>query len=133
MLNVFVYGTLRAAEANDIRRVAASHGFTEPRLVGFTSVRGKLYDFGHYPGLVVDDAGIPVPGEVYEIDCGLVPILDEIEEVYPGVEGLFIGRDVNLLVAGELITCRFYPVAACAVQGAAKISDGDWVAHRLSR
>ncbi len=133
MLNIFVYGTLRAGETNDIRRAAARRSVAEPRLVGFASVRGRLYDFGSYPGLVVDEAGIPVVGEVYEIERGLVPVLDEIEQVYPGVEGLFVGRDVELQVAGESMMCRFYPLAERSVQSVAEIADGDWVLHRFSR
>lgn len=133
MLNIFVYGTLRAGETNDIRHAAARYGLAEPRLIGFASMRGKLYDFGRYPGLVVGDTGIPVIGEVYEIERDLVPILDEIEQVYPGVGGLFVGRDVRLQVTGESMICRFYPVTAPSVQGAAEIAGGDWVARRLSR
>ncbi|KNH03982.1 hypothetical protein BRCH_04261 [Candidatus Burkholderia brachyanthoides] len=76
-----VYGTLRAGEINDINRAAGAdrHGLRT----------GRLFDFGSYPGLVLDEHGAPVRGDVYQIEDALVPVLDEIEEVYPGVEGLF--------------------------------------------
>ncbi|WP_118179156.1 gamma-glutamylcyclotransferase family protein [Paraburkholderia phosphatilytica] len=131
MQNVFVYGTLRAGEINDIREAAARHDIEEPTLIGSTAVRGRLFDFGAYPGLVVDDeTGIEVRGDVYEIDDALVAVLDEIEEIYPGVEGLFRAHEVTVDVDGDAVTCRFYPVGKDAVRGLPEIGGGDWVAHR---
>ncbi len=43
--------------------------------------KGRLFDFGSYPGLVLDEHGAPVRGDVYRIEDALVPVLDEIEEV----------------------------------------------------
>ncbi|MFP3186070.1 MAG: gamma-glutamylcyclotransferase family protein, partial [Paraburkholderia sp.] len=51
MQKVFVYGTLRAGEINDISQAAARHDIAEPTLLGATTVRGYLFDFGAYPGL----------------------------------------------------------------------------------
>ncbi|RDU95778.1 gamma-glutamylcyclotransferase family protein [Trinickia dinghuensis] len=133
MQNVFVYGTLRAGEPNDIRHAAASHGLAEPRLIGVTAVRGKLYDFGNYPGLVLDEAGSPVTGDVYEIEDELIAVLDEIERAYPGIDGMFVGREMTFDVAGERVVCLYYPVTESAVQDKPEITGGDWVAHRRSR
>lgn len=133
MLNVFIYGTLRAGEPNDMLHVAARHGLAEPRLIGPATVRGKLYDFGNYPGIVVDGTGVPVIGDVYEIESALVSILDEIERAYPGIDGLFVGREITLEVGGQPLVCLFYPVTESAVQGKPEIASGDWVAHRRSR
>jgi gamma-glutamylcyclotransferase (GGCT)/AIG2-like uncharacterized protein YtfP len=133
MRYVFVYGTLRAGEINDIGRAAARHGIEAPRLVGTAAVRGRLYDFGAYPGLVLDAAAGPVRGDVYEIDDALVPVLDEIEEVYPGVEGLFKSREVTVVADGRNVTCLYYPVDAESVAGLPRIAIGDWVEYRLAR
>lgn len=57
MQTVFVYGTLRAGEVNDIREAAARNEIAEPNLLGTATVRGHLFDFGSYPGLVVDEQG----------------------------------------------------------------------------
>lgn len=92
MRHVFVYGTLRAGEINDIDRAAARHGIGAPQLLGLGTLRGRLYDFGDYPGMVPGAGEGCVHGDVYAIDERLVPVLDEIEEVYPGVEGLFLSR-----------------------------------------
>jgi gamma-glutamylcyclotransferase (GGCT)/AIG2-like uncharacterized protein YtfP len=133
MQRVFVYGTLRAGEINDIGKAAARHGIAGPTLLGSASVRGHLFDFGKYPGLVLDEAGTPVRGDVYEIDSALIDVLDEIEEVYPGVEGLFVAHEVSVALGGATMTCRFYPVTKNAVKGLPEIRSGDWVEYRRAR
>jgi gamma-glutamylcyclotransferase (GGCT)/AIG2-like uncharacterized protein YtfP len=133
MQYVFVYGTLRAGEINDIGRAAARHGIDAPHFVGAAALRGRLYDFGSYPGLVPDESAPLVRGDVYRIDPALVPVLDEIEEVYPGVEGLFRARQVTVAIDGHELPCLFYPVAPDAVARRPRIEAGDWVAYRLAR
>jgi gamma-glutamylcyclotransferase (GGCT)/AIG2-like uncharacterized protein YtfP len=133
MQKVFVYGTLRAGEINDISEAAARHDIAEPTLLGTATVRGHLFDFGAYPGLVLDESGPPVHGDVYEIDPDLIAVLDEIEEIYPGVDGLFVSHEVTVDVDGAAMTCRFYSVTKSAVKGLPEIRSGDWVAHRRSR
>lgn len=133
MQYVFVYGTLRAGEANDISVAAARNGIAPPMLLGAASLHGRLFDFGSYPGLVVDPAAGPVVGDVYAIDDALVAVLDEIEEVYPGVDGLFLARETSVEVGGTRVRCRFYPVGGQSVNGLPEIKGGDWVAHRQSR
>ncbi len=133
MEHVFVYGTLRAGEVNDIGAAAARHALAPPRRVGAATVAGRLFDFGNYPGLVVDaDAG-PVVGDVYEVDDALVAVLDEIEAVYPGDDGLFVAEHRDIDVEGESLRCRIYPVRREAVKGLREIAGGDWVAHRQGR
>jgi gamma-glutamylcyclotransferase (GGCT)/AIG2-like uncharacterized protein YtfP len=132
-MNVFVYGTLRAGEINDISAVASRHDISMPALIGIATLAGRLYDFGTYPGLVIDSGGAPVVGEVYEIDDALVPVLDEIERVYPGVEGLFCAQEAMLAVEGADVPCRLYPVSRKMVAGLTEIRSGDWVAYRRTR
>src|SRR5690242_7171967 len=98
MQYVFIYGTLREGEINDIGQAAARHGIAAPRLIGRASVMGRLYDFGDYPGLVQDEAAGPVRGDVYEIEDDLVPVLDDIEGVRPGIDSLFKSRPVSVPV-----------------------------------
>lgn len=137
MQHVFVYGTLRAGEANDINRAAERHGIAIPQRIGAAHVRGHLHDFGTYPGLVLDESGASVRGDIYRIADELVLVLDEIEEVYPGVEGLFRSHrlhvDVELDGDNTRIDCLIYPVSARAVEGLLKIDSGDWVEYRLAR
>lgn len=133
MQTVFVYGTLRAGEVNDISEAAARNDVAAPNRLGTATVRGHLFDFGAYPGLVVDDAGVDVVGDVYEIDDALVAVLDEIEAVYPGVEDRFIASEVMVKVDDTVVNCRFYPVVPSAVKGLPEIRSGDWIAYRSTR
>ena len=130
---VFCYGTLRAGEINDIRRAAERHGIAAPELVGTGTLAGRLYDFGSYPGMVAQSGGDAVVGDIYAIDARLVPVLDEIEEVYPGVEGLFVQRRARVGFDGRRYDCLFYPVAAHAAEGRPRIESGDWVQYRRAR
>ncbi|SOE60150.1 Uncharacterized conserved protein YtfP, gamma-glutamylcyclotransferase (GGCT)/AIG2-like family [Burkholderia sp. D7] len=137
MQHVFVYGTLRAGESNDIRLAAERHGIAEPVLIGPGHINGRLYDFNAYPGLVLDSAAGPVRGDIYRIDETLVPVLDEIEEVVPGVIGLY--RSERLPVAAQIdgraqvIDCLIYLVGEEAVEGLLRIDSGDWIVYRRSR
>ncbi len=40
-IHVFVYGTLRAGEANDLRVAAAKRGIPEPELLGTAMLHGR--------------------------------------------------------------------------------------------
>lgn len=130
---VFVYGTLRAGEVNDLNAAARRHGIAAPRLIGSAAVAGRLYDFGTYPGLVLDAAAPGVAGDLYEVDAALVPVLDEIEEVYPGQASLFVREERVVAVGGQAVTCLLYPVGEDAVAGLPRIASGDWVAYRRAR
>ena len=137
MITAFVYGTLRSGEANDIALAAARHGIAAPRLVGRGSLRGTLYDFGKYLGLLPEMSGDEIIGDVYHIEPALVPVLDEIEEIYPGQDGLFIRRQAHVEVIqqgqSQVFDCLFYPITASAIAGRPVIRGGDWVTHRLTR
>jgi gamma-glutamylcyclotransferase (GGCT)/AIG2-like uncharacterized protein YtfP len=131
MRHVFVYGTLRAGETNDIGRAAERHGITAPTLIGAAALPGELYDFGTYPGMVAPrDGKALVWGDVYEVDERLVPVLDEIERVYPGVDSLFRPEAATVELGGRQYACLYYPVAAHAVADKPRIASGDWVQHR---
>jgi len=133
MQYVFVYGTLRAGETNDIGLAAARHGISAPRLIARAAVAGRLYDFGDCPGLVPDESGGPVRGDVYEIDDALIPVLDEIEGVQPGVDSVFKPRELTINIAGREVQCFFYPVEEASARGRTRIEAGDWISYRLAR
>ncbi|VVE81241.1 gamma-glutamylcyclotransferase [Pandoraea sputorum] len=131
---VFVYGTLRAGEINDMMRAAERHGIAAPTYVGTSTLGGQLYDFGSYPGMVLGlDMDERVTGDVYRIDAALIPVLDEIEAVYPGEAGLFVREMVDVACAGGTYACIVYPVDATAVNQLPRIPDGDWIVYRRAR
>jgi gamma-glutamylcyclotransferase (GGCT)/AIG2-like uncharacterized protein YtfP len=69
---VFVYGTLRCGGSNHFRMEKAA--FLSPAMV-----RGRLYQIDWYPGLVLDETGDEICGEIYELPPGLLDELDRFE------------------------------------------------------
>jgi gamma-glutamylcyclotransferase (GGCT)/AIG2-like uncharacterized protein YtfP len=77
---LFVYGTLHPDRAP--REIA----FAASRLVpsGHATIRARLLDLGAYPGIVLDDAAAPVPGELFTIpDTATLDALDAYEDYRP--------------------------------------------------
>ena len=71
---VFVYGTLRRGG-----RRAMPDVFPGAKFVGGAGVRGRLYDLGEYPGLLLGGSDSQVAGEVYEVDDETLDEMDAIE------------------------------------------------------
>ena len=86
---------------------------------------------------MIDPTAGPVRGDIYRIDETLVPVLDEIEEIVPGVIGLYRSERLHVTVhvdgRAQDIDCLVYPVSEEAVEGLPRIDNGDWVAYRKSR
>lgn len=119
--HVFVYGTLRRGEMNDIHRLQPA-----PRFVGMAQVRGTLYDLGAYPGLRLHgDAA--VVGEVYAIDASLEPQLDAIEEIRGRADDEYLKRRLTVVVAQQPLEVLLYEVQPHRVAGAPVIASGDWL------
>ena len=69
---VFVYGTLRRGGTQHGRMAGAE--FVTPG-----TVRGRLYRIDWYPGVVLDDAGDEISGEVYAVGPSQLAQLDAFE------------------------------------------------------
>ncbi len=122
--HVFVYGTLRRGEANDINRLQPA-----PRWLGPARIRGTLYDLGPYPGALLGGEGW-VEGEVYAITPALEAVLDRIEEVTPEPSGEYQRRQVTLDLDGQRLRCLVYEIDAQRVRGRPRIPSGDWRQRR---
>lgn len=70
--HVFVYGTLRRGGSNHFRMAGAE-------FVAAGTVRGRLYGIDWYPGLVLDETGDEITGEVYQVSAELLENLDAFE------------------------------------------------------
>lgn len=123
-VHVFVYGTLRRGQANDINRLQPAPGY-----LGQARIRGTLYDLGPYPGVVLGGAD-RVQGEVYAITPELEQQLDVIEDVAPVPSGEYARRHVELEVGGRQLRCLVYEIDAQRVQGRPRIPSGDWLQRR---
>lgn len=119
--HVFVYGTLRCGQANDITRLEPP-----PVYVGPAVVRGTLFHLGAYPGLLLGPGG-DVHGEVYAISPELEVQLDEIEELYPQQTDEYRKRRIPVLVRERPIVCLVYEINPAYVVGKPVLTGGDWV------
>jgi gamma-glutamylcyclotransferase (GGCT)/AIG2-like uncharacterized protein YtfP len=123
--HVFVYGTLRKGESNDITALQPA-----PTYVGPAQIFGTLYHLGRYPGVMLGGQQW-VQGEVYAISPELELKLDEIESVYPAQIDEYLKREIPVTTqaaAGpQLIVCLVYEINPSYAQGKPVIASGDWV------
>jgi gamma-glutamylcyclotransferase (GGCT)/AIG2-like uncharacterized protein YtfP len=126
--HVFVYGTLRRGDDNDITRLEPA-----PQFVGHATIAGTMHHLGTYPGVVL--GGEPggagrVVGEVYAISAELERQLDEIEEIYPQRRDEYFKRVLPVQVAGTSLDCIVYEINPRYVTDARVLPGGDWVRER---
>lgn len=127
--HVFVYGTLRRGDDNDINRLSPA-----PRLMGTGTVSGVMYHLGAYPGVVLlEDGDALVAGEVYAIEPELERLLDEIEELYPQQRDEYVKRNVVVKLGTRQLSCLFYEINPAYTRGKPVIASGDWVKERAEK
>ena len=130
--HVFVYGTLRRGDDNDITRLLPT-----PQYLGDAVIAGVMYHLGAYPGLILaPPAGgqgvrmCPIIGEVYAIQPALEAKLDEIEMIYPQQRDEYFKRGIQVAVAGQRLDCIVYEINPAYVRNKPVIGSGDWVKDR---
>jgi gamma-glutamylcyclotransferase (GGCT)/AIG2-like uncharacterized protein YtfP len=104
-------------------------------LEGRARLRGSLYDFGEYPGLVLDDGGW-VAGELYRVPdlAARLGDLDRAEWYDPADEGrsLYVRRLASVVRAGgaaqEAWVYVYNDPRGPGSRGP-RIPSGDWRAH----
>ena len=120
---VFVYGTLRRGGSNHFRMDAAD-------FIATGRICGKMYRIDWYPGLVLDEAGDDIVGEVYSVDFELLGKLDSFEGVAAGETEDSEYRRVATTVTrpdGETLSAWIWEWLG-AVDESRRIHDGDWLA-----
>jgi gamma-glutamylcyclotransferase (GGCT)/AIG2-like uncharacterized protein YtfP len=120
---VFVYGTLRQGGVRAMPEL-----FVEAKFVGRGKVRGRLYDLGEYPCLLVDEAGSLVLGEVYEIDDEILQQLDEIEATAD-----YQRQRTEVALDGQSMTCWVYAPEGEAYPRRRLINSGDWIEYAKTK
>lgn len=121
---VFVYGTLRKGDSNDITQLTPA-----PVYLGNSQINGNMYHLGGYPGVTLGGSGIIV-GEVYAITEPLEKILDGIESEYPAQADEYFKRDIQVSVNNQMLDCIVYEINAAYIQGKPQIISGDWVKNK---
>jgi gamma-glutamylcyclotransferase (GGCT)/AIG2-like uncharacterized protein YtfP len=108
VMHLFAYGTLLGG-----RRPAAIARVAERLAVlGPATVRGRLYDLGEYPGLVLDPAADAVHGTIFTVpDEAVLAALDAYEGFAPDApaRSLFVRIPVAAtLPDGRAVDCSVY-------------------------
>src|SRR3954464_2561109 len=120
---VFVYGTLRQGGVRAMPCI-----FPDARFVGRACVNGSLYDFGPYPGLLLDESDTPVIGEVYEVCEEVLSNLDDIES-----SSYYKRKRVEVSLGGQRIECWVYEPDAELFVRRTLISSGDWIEYAKTK
>jgi gamma-glutamylcyclotransferase (GGCT)/AIG2-like uncharacterized protein YtfP len=120
---VFVYGTLRQGGVRAMPEL-----FPGAEFIGRANVRGWLYDFGAYPGLVMDEAGALVVGEVYEIDDEILARLDEIEAPV-----FYERKQIEVALDKQSRRCWVYEPKLELYPQRSLISSGDWIEYAKTK
>jgi gamma-glutamylcyclotransferase (GGCT)/AIG2-like uncharacterized protein YtfP len=126
---LFAYGTLMTGFS---RRPLLGAAVLE----GHGRIRGSLYHFGEYPGIVLDGRGW-VTGELYRVPdlAARFPALDEAEWCDPADEArsLYVRRRVPVHAAGgdvrEAWVYAYNERFGPAARRGPLVESGDWRAH----
>lgn len=126
---LFVYGTLRSGGCEAHSILAGRAPFA-----GLATVRGRLFDLGTYPGVILDPDSGSVTGELYEISDPLLEALDEYEGCTDRTPQPHEYRRVlveTLRADGTAVTAWAY-VLNRDPRHAREIESGDYLAYRAT-
>lgn len=117
---VFVYGTLRRGGTHHWRMDGAE-------FVANGTIRGRMYRFGWYPGLIADENGGEIIGEVYQVGPAQLAALDEFEGLSAGeIQGSEYRRVRVAVSGGDPATAWIWEWLG-PVDEATRITGGDWL------
>jgi gamma-glutamylcyclotransferase (GGCT)/AIG2-like uncharacterized protein YtfP len=122
MAYLFVYGTLRPEFENEM----ANQLKVECTLLGKATVKGSIYDLGHYPAFVADTFG-RVHGWVYRLNS--VETLVWMDR-YEDVPVLYLRNEVKAKMDGQKIVCNIYEYAG-HVYKYNRVESGDYLEYSL--
>lgn len=120
---IFIYGSLRRGSAQSM-----SARFPESKFIAEAKVRGRLYDLGAYPGLLLSESNSLVSGEVYEVDDETLNKLDEFE-----ASTNYLRKEVEISVGNENQLGWTYEPNPAFYSLRTVISSGDWSEHARSK
>ncbi|WP_425617613.1 gamma-glutamylcyclotransferase [Anatilimnocola sp. NA78] len=132
---VFVYGTLRRGGSR-----AIPDRFPAAKFLGKARVTGHLFDLqaagDHYPGLLLDENGTAVFGEVYEVDEKTLRRLDAIEGDSGDPGSSLFSRTATVAysqTAGQRWDCFAYEFNRLRHPYQRLIRGGDWIKYLAER
>ena len=122
--HVFVYGTLRKGDSNDITKLTPA-----PVYIGNSIIKGNMYHLGGYPGVILGGSG-HIMGEVYAITEPLERLLDGIESEYPAQANEYAKRELTIVMDEQSLVCIVYEINTTYIKDKPQIMSGDWIQNR---
>lgn len=122
--HVFVYGTLRKGDSNDINKLTPA-----PVYIGNSIIKGNMYHLGGYPGVTLGGSG-HIMGEVYAITEPLERLLDGIESEYPAQANEYAKRELTIVMDEQSLACIVYEINTTYIKDKPQIMSGDWIQNR---
>lgn len=117
---LFTYGTLRTDAPNRSQLVQLLGNF-----IGAGTIKGTLYDLGHYPG-VVGNSQQPVHGQVFEVSEESILRFDR----YEGCPNLYTREWTEAILAdGQKVNVWYYAYNKPISGHATHIPNGDYVSY----
>ena len=119
---VFVYGTLRPGGSNHFRMAGAE-------FIAAGTITGRMYRIDWYPGLILDETGDEIHGEVYSVPPELLSALDVFEGLSAGeIEGSEYRRVLTTLVQKDSRTLDAWVWEWLGINDESqRLTDGDWL------
>lgn len=119
---VFVYGTLRRGGSNHFRMAGAD-------FITTGTITGRMYRIDWYPGLVLDEAGDEIRGEVYSVTPEQLSALDVFEGLSAGeIQGSEYRRSETTVVCKDSRTLTAWVWEWIGiVDESQRLSNGDWL------
>ena len=119
---VFVYGTLRRGGSNHFRMAGAE-------FVAAGTITGRMYRIDWYPGLVLDDVGDEIHGEVFSVSPDQLSHLDVFEGLSAGeIEGSEYRRVQTTVVQKDSRTLTAWVWEWLGLTDESqRLADGDWL------
>ncbi len=119
---VFVYGTLRRGGSNHFRMAGAE-------FVTAGTIAGRMYRIDWYPGIVLDDTGDEIHGEVYAVGPEQLAALDLFEGLSAGeIQGSEYRRIRTTVVRQDSQTLSAWVWEWLGITDETqRLSDGDWL------
>jgi len=122
---LFVYGSLMSG----CERGAFLNRDHKVRFIGTAVARGTLYDLGEFVGMIDDDGGKAVQGELYEVIDGetFFSTLDVIEGYWPKEpeRSLYVRKQIPVETTDGVVHAYAY-VYNQPVNGFAAIASGEY-------
>jgi len=120
---VFVYGTLRRGGARAISNI-----FPDSKFIADANVRGRLYDLGAYPGLLLNETNSLAIGEVYEVDDEILSKLDAFE-----ASSYYWRKQVEITLNTHKRMCWIYEPNPEFYSPRTVITSGDWIEYARTK